>query len=175
VADVQLVVGEIVATVAEGFASFDMDWWSPTEGAHPEGWGPHANILEVDLSSAKLRALAKALGPAYLRIGGSLDKFVIYADGISDEPCTPAPVPSNPTSQYHKSCLNATRWDQIHDFVAATGNQVVFGLSYPMVENETSNPSGIWNSSQAEALFQYSKKKGCESFCLDSPPLTLTP
>lgn len=36
-------------------------------------------MLEIDLQSPRLRAVAKAMAPAFLRIGGSLDKKVHYA------------------------------------------------------------------------------------------------
>ena len=53
-------------------------------------WGPHANVLELDLSSPKLRALTAALGPSFLRIGGSLDKKVVYQMPGTTEPCPAA-------------------------------------------------------------------------------------
>ena len=53
-----------VATVSEGFVSYDLDYWLPNEGAS-EGWGPNANVLEVNFNSPKLRALVKALGQSY--------------------------------------------------------------------------------------------------------------
>ena len=55
-------------------------------------------------------------------------------------------------------CLNASRWDAIHRFAAATGNKVVFGLSYPEGATE-----GTWDSRQAEELFNYSKKRGLDA------------
>jgi hypothetical protein len=145
-----------VAKTGDGFVSFTMDWWAPNQGASPEGWGDQANVLEVDLTSPKLRLLVKALGPAFLRIGGSLDKDVVYrVPGSMSEPCPHnserGPVPGGGL------CLNASRWDQLHEFCAATDSKLVFGLSYPINRHGT---GADWNSSQAEALFAYSKQKG---------------
>lgn len=137
-ANVHFDTSQTIAEVAEGYVSYDMDWWLPHEGCSPEGWGPNANVLEVDLSSPKLRALTSALGPAYLRIGGSLDKEVIYADGISNRTCA---QPINSSEHLHPSCLNASRWDQIHDFATSTNSKVVFGLSYP---TKGGPDTGVW-------------------------------
>ena len=144
-----------VAKTGEGFVSFTMDWWAPNQGANPEGWGDQANVLEVDLTSPKLQQLVKALGPAFLRIGGSLDKDVVYrVPGSMSNPC---PHSSGRGSVPDGGlCLNASRWDQLHEFCAATDSKLVFGLSYPINNGKEAD----WNSSQAEALFAYSKLKG---------------
>ena len=163
--DVKLdVTGAAIAkTAAEGFVSYCLDWWAPQQGARPEGWGSHANILEIDFNSPKLQALVRALGPSYLRIGGSLDKDVIYKMPGTTEPC--------PTGSERGSvpagglCLNTSRWDALHAFARATQSKVVFGLSYPQVgggpdDAASGTGSGLWNSTQAEALFAYSKQRG---------------
>ena len=137
----------VVATTDPRFLSFTLDWWDGDQGAAPEGWGPSANVLEIDLESARLRALTSALGPAFLRIGGSLDNDVGYAFPGSG-------VEYNSSSCPAKLCLNTTRWDQLNAFVEATHSQLVFGLSYP------GKDTGVWNSTQALALFDYSQAKG---------------
>eukprot|EP01052_Picozoa_sp_SAG31_P018007 SAG31_NODE_1257_length_9081_cov_7.585838_6_plen_393_part_00 len=155
-----------VATTSRGFVSYTLDWWAPSQGARPEGWGAHANVLELDFESAKLRALVRALGPSYLRIGGSLDKDVIYQMPGTTESCpTSSERGAVPTGGL---CLNSSRWDALHNFAAATDSKIVFGLSYPEVgspdkksdDDGTDGGSGIWNSTQAEALFAYSNQRG---------------
>ena len=157
----------VAQTATEGFVSYCLDWWAPSQGAEPEGWGSHANVLELDFDSPKLQALVKALGPSFLRIGGSLDKDVIYQMPGTHEPCPTTsergPVPPGGL------CLNTSRWDALHAFARATNTRIVFGLSYPEVAGPdplyrsavpATASTGIWNSSQAEALFAYSKQKG---------------
>lgn len=78
---------------AVGYVSYTLDWWLPTEGASPEGWGPDASVLELNFDSPKLQMLTAALGPAYLRIGGSLDKEVVYDMPSSVEKCVCHPPP----------------------------------------------------------------------------------
>ena len=77
----------VIATTSSAFVSYCLDWWAPTQGARPEGWGTHANVLELDFTSPRLQALVGALGPSYLRIGGSLDKDVVYNLPGTTEPC----------------------------------------------------------------------------------------
>jgi hypothetical protein len=94
------------------------------------------------------------LGPAYLRIGGSLDKFVVYDVPGAAGACGNA---SAGRSALHSSCLNATRWDSIHAFAAATNAKIVMGLSYPQ------DAHGAWNASQAAALFAYSQSQSYDA------------
>ena len=67
--DVKVNTNVSLTSTGIGYVSYTLDWWSPNEGCRPEGWGPNANVLEVDFLNPKLIALTKALGPAYLRIG----------------------------------------------------------------------------------------------------------
>lgn len=57
-----------VNQVDERFLSVTMDWHLPSE--EWPAWG-NASVLNANLQSALLRRLARALGPAFLRIGGS--------------------------------------------------------------------------------------------------------
>lgn len=149
---VRVALGGVLSDAAlPEFVSFTLDWWAPTQGCRPGGWGPHANVLELDFASPKLRALVSAMAPAFLRIGGSLDKDVVYAvpgSGVAYN-STGCPLPL---------CMNASRWDELHAFANATGVRVVFGLSYP-----TNGTAGVWNSSQAEALMRYSRARGYDT------------
>jgi hypothetical protein len=143
-----------VAIVDRRYVSFTLDWWPPDQGIPfppPDGWGPHANVLDVDLQDPKLRALVKSVGPSILRIGGTMDKIVEYHFPQYASFCSRhTAMDSRPPP-----CLNASRWDELHEFARATNSQIVFGLSYP----ETAAKDGTWNSSQAKALFLYSKQQ----------------
>ena len=158
---IRLETRDAVAHTSAGFVSYTLDWWTEKEGCSPEGWGPDANVLELNLIDEKLVALTKALGPAYLRIGGSLDKFVLYdvpgAEGICGNDRAPLLAEAQGSQGSHSSCLNATRWNQLHAFASAVDAKLVFGLSYPTTSD------GAWNSSQAEALFRYSKAQGYDA------------
>ena len=144
----RLPAGEAVAHTSTEFASFTLDFWPPTQGCKPHGWGPAATVLELDLTSPKLRAVVRAMAPAYLRIGGSLDKKVLYAVPGSGLTYGSADCPA-------ALCLNASRWDQLHEFARDTGVQIVWGLSYPLQGYPNTH---LWNASQATALFKYTLK-----------------
>lgn len=132
------------------YVSYTLDWWPSNQGCQPSGgWGPHANVLEVDLDSPKLRSLVAALGPSILRIGGSLDKVVEYEIPSEGLLCSPR----NHHDKQEKPCLTAARWDALHEFAKATNAQIVFGLSYP---EQNAQLPGRWNASQAMALLRYS-------------------
>ena len=145
------------ATTSDAYVGFTLDWWAPDEGCSPEGWGADASVLRVDLDSPKLRALAAALAPAPLRVGGSRDKSAVYAvpgsgvDASDAQACPP------------DTCLTAARWDELHAFANATGTGLVFGLSYPeATDAATGAPvAGAWNGTQARALLEYSASRGC--------------
>ena len=145
------------ATTSDAYVGFTLDWWAPDEGCSPEGWGADASVLRVDLDSPKLRALAAALAPAPLRVGGSRDKSAVYAvpgsgvDASDAQACPP------------DTCLTAARWDELHAFANATGTGLVFGLSYPeATDADTGAPvAGAWNGTQARALLEYSASRGC--------------
>jgi hypothetical protein len=144
------------------FVSFCLDWWHPQEGCSPEGWGPNATVLEIDLSSPRLLAVATAMAPAFLRIGGSLDKKVHYA--------VPGGDTFNASGCPADLCLTGERWSELVGFCQKTGLRLVFGLSYPTIaadgqhaqhaQHDDASDSGRWNSSQARALFEFAAGQG---------------
>ncbi|KAG7358330.1 glycosyl hydrolase family 79 protein [Nitzschia inconspicua] len=149
-------VPSILGTVDSRYVSFTLDWWPPDQGSPfppPSGWGQHANVLNVDLQSNILRTLARALQPSFLRIGGTLDKIVAYEIPHLGATCEAPSTASNPPP-----CLNMSRWKELHFFADATHSKIVFGLSYPTAGNNASE--GVWNASQATALFRYSQQHG---------------
>ena len=146
-----------ICRVSKRFVSYTLDWWRFNEGAWPKGWGPHANVLHVDLSSEKLRVLVKELGPSILRIGGSLENDVVYDMNTNTTTSTSSSI------LQPRPHLNTSRWDSIHEFARHTNSKILFGLSYPIIPtaNETGKNDNllVWNSSQALALMKYSRSK----------------
>ena len=55
--------------------SFNLDWHPPDEGPT---WGQNASVLTIDLHNKRLRSLAKAMSPAFLRVGGSEGDDAVY-------------------------------------------------------------------------------------------------
>jgi heparanase 1 len=150
---VRILSGAPIFTVDPHYQSVDLDWWTGEHDGSGGGWAGRG-LLDLDLSNKRLRHLAAALSPGYLRLGGSLDDVVKYdmsPDGARRQWC------NSPTEFRHKLwhlCLNQSRWAQINDFAASAGLELVFGLSYPV------DASGNFNISQASELLRHSRAQG---------------
>lgn len=103
----------------------------------------------IDLSSPKLRALAAALGPAYVRVSGTWANSTYFHD--SD-----APAPAAPPAGFG-GVLTRAQWKGVVDFARAANAQVVtsFAIS-PGVRDE----AGTWTPAQAQALLAYTASVG---------------
>jgi len=141
---VQINTTKARGTVDPRYVSLALDYPDPRQ----PGKGHICNVLKIDLTSSKLQMLVTALGPSILRIGGTLDKVVEYD----------LPGASSCTHPETRPCLTADRWNALHAFARLCNLQIVFGLSYDQVNPKTQ--PGLWNSSQVEALLQYSVQQG---------------
>lgn len=107
----------------------------------------------LDLSSKRLRSLASALAPAYLRVGGSNADLAVYGAGFLDggETCPPDVLAK-------RACLSPARWDELLDFVRATGLSLVFTLN--IMKTRAGGPAGgPFNASNARALLAYTARR----------------
>lgn len=116
-----------LVTLPRGYLGFTLDWWPPTQ----EDFGT-STVNLIDLTHPRLVGLARALGPATLRVGGSLDNVVKYLVGNMTRAACEAPVPFR-GSLFPNLCFNLTRWTQVLAFVGsggglAPGSRLIFGL-----------------------------------------------
>ena len=63
------------AMTSSSLVSFNLDWHPPDEGPT---WGENASVVTIDLQNPRLKKLAKAMSPAFLRIGGSEGDDAVY-------------------------------------------------------------------------------------------------
>ncbi|XP_068430259.1 heparanase [Clinocottus analis] len=127
------------------------------------------------LSSTKLRTLAKALSPSFLRFGGTRQDFMVFTpQGVpADASCDRLQLPSGLEDQLKKDwtqqqltlmkedlqgkyrTVQYTEYtvDLLHSFTNCSGMDLIFGLNALL---RTAN--NTWNSSNAASLLQY-----CES------------
>jgi heparanase 1 len=100
----------------------------------------------VDLTNARLRTLAAALGPAYLRVSGTWANTTYFAD--SDQP------PSLPPPGF-TGVLSRLRWREVVRFSQAVNAQIVtsFGAS-------NRDAAGAWTADQAQRLLSYTSSIG---------------
>ena len=167
-------------------ACFTLDYWPPSKCDYGAcQWGLNS-LFNINLENENLRAAVAAFkGKVHLRLGGSLEDFVLY-----DVPGSPRPescikfedfgTPTNATKlgyEIFSGCLNSERWDQLHTFCADLGCKLIFGINGLFGRNLPgpcspdvncrvlptpaccTNWSGAWNPSNAEALLRYSASK----------------
>src|SRR5665213_1757133 len=103
----------------------------------------------LDLSNAKLRKLAAALGPAYLRVSGTWMKATHVQD-------TDDPKPSNPPNGF-SSVLTRKQWKGVVDFAKVSDAQIVTSFA---ISPGTRDSEGIWSPDEALKLVDYTKSLG---------------
>ena len=160
-----------ISSVDERFQSFNIEmvevtggrFWKPyadqgktapaVEGGagHPAGMDPslYEYRAPIDLTNAKLRRLASALGPAYVRVSGTWANNSYFQS--SDGPA-PATAP-----QGFNGVLTAQQWKGVVDFSKAVDAKIVtsFGTSVG-----TRDANGLWTSNQAAEFLTYTKAIG---------------
>src|SRR6202165_4337958 len=131
-------------------ASNDRTGGAPDKSGVPAGMD--ADLYEyrppVDLSNGKLRKLAAALGPAYVRVSGTWANTTYFAD--SD------PAPSSPPSGF-AGVLNRDRWKGVADFAAATDARIVTSMA---IGPGVRDAAGVWMPGQAKKFLDYTRPVG---------------
>lgn len=161
-----------VATVDPRFVSYNIEmvevtggrFWKPystDEGAHqdakvaspnPSSQIP-ANLFQyrppVDLANPRLRNLAKAIGPAYVRVSGSWANRTYFQDDDN------TPLKQPPAG--FEDVLTRAEWKGVIEFARAARAEVVTSFA---ISAGTRDPDGRWMSTQAKAFLDYTKAQG---------------
>jgi heparanase len=143
------------AEVDERFLSVALDtsqalgghWWAP-DARHLELGRGDERTAPFAFDRPRLRRLAAALAPAYLRIGGT-EADVVYYD-MSARESHPAPAP-------YELVLTRERWDAVNEFARATGYDLLFTV------NAGPGPrarDGRWSPQNADSLLEYTRAAG---------------
>jgi len=103
---------------------------------------PHSPF---NFSRPRLINMAKALSPALLRVGGTTGDEVYY--DLSDPPL------SDPPGNY-SYIMTKAEYDNLNQFVAEIGYELVFGLNLGPGARLTDSISS-WNSTNAQDLLKY--------------------
>jgi len=154
-----------VAEVDQRYQSFNIemcevvggDFWIPYELLDPvkvRSGGFAAlkrTIPPIDLSEKKLRRLASALGPTYIRVSGTWANTTYFQD--NDQPKLDK-APSG-----YENVLTREEWKGVIDFCDAVDGKLVtsFAISNGMRDSE-----GNWTTAQIEPLINYTKSIGGE-------------
>lgn len=159
-----------VGSVDERFQSYNIEaveitggrFWRPyASAAAPAATQPAANgpagldagLFEyrppLDLSNARLRKLAAALGPAYVRVSGTWMNSTYFQD--SDEP-----APAKPPAGFN-SVMTLKQWKGVIDFARAADAEIVTSFA---ISAGTRDAGGVWTPKVAEAFMKYTKSAG---------------
>lgn len=103
----------------------------------------------IDLSNPRLRQLAQALSPAYVRVSGTWANSTYFQN---DD----APPMAQPPAGF-RGVLTRSEWKGVIDFSNAIGAPIVTSVA---VTPGTRDAAGVWTPAQAKALFDYTKSIG---------------
>ena len=103
----------------------------------------------IDLSNPKLRKLAAALGPAYVRVSGTW-RNATYFQNNDDTPLKSPPEGFN-------GVLTRAEWKGVVDFAKAVNAEIVASVA---TSAGTRDANGVWTAVQAKQWFDYTKRIG---------------
>jgi len=160
-----------VGTIDERYQSFNIEmvevtggrFWAPyKKGAAaapappvhtgaPVGMDPslYRYRAPIDLSNPRLRKLAAALGPAYVRVSGTWANSTYFQD--SD-----APAPATPPTGFG-GVLTRQEWKGVVDFSKATDAKIVTSFA---VSAGVRDADGVWTPVEAKKFLAYTKEIG---------------
>jgi len=102
----------------------------------------------IDLANARLRMLAKALGPAYVRVSGTWANTMFFAD--SDR------APSSPPAGF-KGILTRRQWRGVVEFAKSADAEIVTSFA---IGTGSRDANGVWLPDQAKRLLDYTHAIG---------------
>jgi len=103
----------------------------------------------IDLTNPRLRKLAAALGPAYLRVSGTWANTTWFQN--SDDP-----APANPPAGF-KGVLTRHQWKGVVDFSHAANAEIVTSFA---ISSGVRDATGAWTPDEAEKFVEYTKSIG---------------
>jgi heparanase 1 len=124
---------------------------APQAGFTPAGIDPNLYRYRapIDLSSPRLRKLAAALSPAYVRVSGTWANSAYFQDS---EHAAPANAPAG-----FSGVLTRKEWKGVIDFSHAVNADIVTSVATGPGSRDA---PGVWTSDQARQLFEYTKAAG---------------
>jgi heparanase 1 len=158
-----------VATVDERYQSFNVEmvevtggrFWAPygakAAGATkpvagtPVGLDPSLYQYRgpIDLGNARLRMLAAALGPSYMRVSGTWANSTYFQD--SDGPALKSPPAGFGT------VLTRAEWKGVIDFAKAVDAELVTSFA---ISPGVRDADGVWTPVEAKKLLAFTKSAG---------------
>jgi len=158
-----------IATVDQRFQSYNIEavevtggrFWKPYASSNsqtaaqpgqgtPVGMDPslYEYRSPIDLSNPRLRKLAAALGPAYLRVSGTWMNSTYFQD--AEGPMAAPPAGFN-------SVLTRKQWKGVVDFAHAVNAKIVTSFA---TSAGTRDAAGVWTPTVAQAFLNYTRRAG---------------
>jgi hypothetical protein len=161
-----------IGTVDERFQSYNIEmvevtggrFWKPyaskaaespatnqTNSNQPAGMAPSMYQYRppINLATPRLRKLAAALGPAYLRVSGTWANTTYFQN--SDDPAPAAPPKG------FNGVLTRAQWKGVIDFSHAVNAELVTSFA---ISDGTRDAAGVWTTDQARQFLEYTKSAG---------------
>ena len=175
-----------ISTTDDKFACVTMAFWPPSKCDYGYCSWLNNSVLNIDLNNTLIKnAMLEFNSNIHLRLGGSLNDFLIYDIGDYDRSqyCVYDDF-SDPTNDTHagyelfSGCLRLEKWDQINAFAKSVKTDILFGINAlygrglpgPCPEGTNcrqgnadvccTNWTGTWDATNAKAFIQYNKVKG---------------
>jgi heparanase len=161
----------LIGTVDERYQSYNIEmvevmggkWWAPyrpasatpavaADATTPSGaidTGAFMYRPPLDLTNARLRKLAAALSPAYVRVSDTWANTVYFQDTDA--------VAAGPAPAGFKAVLTGPQWKGVVDFSNAIDAQIVTSFSIGAGVRDT---DGVWTPVEAAKLLAYTKRAG---------------
>ena len=166
-----------VGTVDERYQSYNVEMLEVTGGKFWKPYGPELDAIRkqphpsaapsssgdtppgmnpalyqyrpaIDLTNARLRKLAAALGPAYVRISGTWANTTYFPE--TDE------APAKPPPGF-MGILTRQQWKGVIDFSKAVDAEIVTSFAYSA---GTRDAAGLWTTDQAKRFVDYTNSVG---------------
>ncbi|KAJ2954042.1 hypothetical protein O0L34_g2255 [Tuta absoluta] len=118
----------------------------------------------VDFKSSKLRALAAALAPARLRLGGTMSERLIFSRDDENISCDCNTNTTKSCFAIKRLCrhkflpffiLTGNKWIDINEFCIASGIKLLFSFNV-MLRDQYNE----WSETNAEEILEFSRHKG---------------
>lgn len=144
-----------IATIDARFQSYNIEmvevtggrFWKPFAQGGSRG-DRYAYRPPIDLADTRLRKLAAALGPAYLRVSGTWANATFFAD-IDTAPAAP-PAGFN-------TVLSRAQWRGVVDFARLANAEIVTSFA---ISPGSRDADGVWTPDQAQRLIDFTRSLG---------------
>lgn len=141
-----------IGTIDARFQSYNVEMVEVTGGRfwkpYAQGGGPgdrYAYRRPIDLANTRLRKLAAALGPAYLRVSGTWANATFFADTDT--------APAAPPAGFD-TVLGRAQWRGVVEFAHLTDAEIVTSFA---VSAGSRAADGAWTPDQAQRLIDFTR------------------